>query len=66
MNRTQTKKGSNMFQSVESLRDALREVRYLINNDMATVLFLAEKLGKPLLVEGPAGVGKTEMSKALA
>lgn len=55
-----------MFQSVESLRDALREVRYLINNDMATVLFLAEKLGKPLLVEGPAGVGKTEMSKALA
>lgn len=60
------KKGCNMFQSVKNLKDALRKVRYLVNDDLATVVFLAEKLGKPLLVEGPAGVGKTEMSKALA
>jgi len=55
-----------MFQSVKSLKDTLHNVRYLVNDDVATVIFLAEKLGKPLLVEGPAGVGKTEMSKALA
>ncbi len=55
-----------MFQSVKSLKDTLHDARYLVNDDVATVMFLAEKLGKPLLVEGPAGVGKTEMSKALA
>ena len=55
-----------MFQSVKRLKDTLHDVRYLVNDDVATVIFLAEKLGKPLLVEGPAGVGKTEMSKALA
>lgn len=55
-----------MFQSVKSLKKTLHNERYLVNDDVATVIFLAEKLGKPLLVEGPAGVGKTEMSKALA
>lgn len=55
-----------MFQSVKSLKDTLHNARYLVNDDVATVIFLAEKLGKPLLVEGPAGVGKTEMAKALA
>jgi MoxR-like ATPase len=55
-----------MFQSVKALKEALRGARYLVNDDVATVIYLAERLGKPLLIEGPAGVGKTEMSKALA
>lgn len=55
-----------MFDSVDSLQNALRQSRYLANKDTATVVFLADKLDKPLLIEGPAGVGKTEMAKALA
>ncbi|MDQ4077048.1 MAG: MoxR family ATPase [Chloroflexota bacterium] len=55
-----------MFGSVTELKQALRKARYLVNDDTATVVFLADRLGKPLLIEGPAGVGKTEMSKALA
>lgn len=55
-----------MFESVEGLKSSLRRARYLVNDDLATVIFLADHLGKPLLVEGPAGVGKTEMAKALA
>jgi MoxR-like ATPase len=55
-----------MFDSVDSLKEALYHARYLVSDDTATVIYLAEKLCKPLLVEGPAGVGKTEMSKALA
>jgi MoxR-like ATPase len=55
-----------MFHSVEALQDALRQARYLANKDTSTVVYLADKLDKPLLIEGPAGVGKTEMAKALA
>ena len=44
----------------------LAEVGYLPDESIATVAFLAERLGKPVLVEGPAGVGKTELAKALA
>ncbi len=55
-----------MFESVEGLKGALRKARYLVNDDLATVIYLADRLGKPLLIEGPAGVGKTEMAKALA
>jgi MoxR-like ATPase len=46
--------------------DGLREVGYLPGESTALVAFLATKLGKPVLVEGPAGVGKTELAKALA
>ncbi|MCC6614830.1 MAG: MoxR family ATPase [Anaerolineae bacterium] len=45
------------------LRD-LSEQQYVATNEIATVMFLAEKLGKPVLAEGPAGVGKTELAKA--
>jgi len=45
---------------------ALREVDYLADDRIAQVVFLAARLGKPVLVEGPAGVGKTELAKAMA
>ena len=44
----------------------LAEVGYLPDESISTVAFLAERLGKPVLVEGPAGVGKTELAKAIA
>lgn len=55
-----------MFESAADVKGRLREARYLCNDEMATVVYLADRMGKPLLVEGPAGVGKTELSKALA
>ncbi len=55
-----------MFETVEQVGQALAGQRYIATDEIATVLFLAEKLGKPLLAEGPAGVGKTELSKAWA
>jgi MoxR-like ATPase len=52
--------------SIEGLRDALARERYLVDEGLATVVFLALRVGKPLLVEGEPGVGKTELAKALA
>jgi MoxR-like ATPase len=52
--------------SVASVADGLRDVGYLPGESTALVAYLAFKLGKPILVEGPAGVGKTELAKALA
>ena len=54
------------FASIESTRERLGEVGYLADEAAALVSFLAGRLGKPVLVEGPAGVGKTELAKALA
>ena len=48
------------------MRDGLEAVGYLAGESTALVSFLATKLGKPVLVEGPAGVGKTELAKALS
>src|SRR5438034_10878543 len=53
-------------ESVEAVREGLREVGYLPGESTALVSYLSTKLGKPVLVEGPAGVGKTELAKALA
>ena len=52
--------------SVQAVTDGLRAVGYLPGESTALVAYLATKLGKPVLVEGPAGVGKTELAKALA
>jgi MoxR-like ATPase len=52
--------------SVQDVADGLRSVGYLPGESTALVSYLATKLGKPVLVEGPAGVGKTELAKALA
>jgi MoxR-like ATPase len=52
--------------SRSDVADGLRAVGYLPGESTALVAFLATKLGKPVLVEGPAGVGKTELAKALA
>ena len=53
-----------MFDDVQQVRAALRDQQYIATDEIATVAYLADKLGKPLLVEGPAGVGKTELAKA--
>jgi MoxR-like ATPase len=52
--------------SVADVAEGLRSVGYLPGNSTALVSYLATQLGKPVLVEGPAGVGKTELAKALA
>ncbi len=52
--------------SIAEVATGLREVGYLPSESAALVSFLATKLGKPVLVEGPAGVGKTELAKALS
>jgi MoxR-like ATPase len=54
------------FASVEDVIARLRVAGYLADEATATTVFLADRLGKPLLVEGPAGVGKTELAKAVA
>jgi MoxR-like ATPase len=57
---------SDVFQSIEASRGGLGEVGYLADEPAALVSYLAGRLGKPVLVEGPAGVGKTELAKALS
>jgi MoxR-like ATPase len=52
--------------SVEGVRDALAAARYLADTDLATAVFLALRLERPLFLEGEAGVGKTEVARALA
>ena len=54
------------FESVPDVVQRLRGVDYLSDTSIAGVVFLADRLGKPVLVEGPAGVGKTELAKAAA
>ena len=55
-----------MFESIEDVRERLAGQSYVSDKRLATVVFLATRLNKPVLVEGPAGVGKTELAKALA
>jgi|SRR5271157_3111871 len=54
------------FDSPDMVRSALSTQNYIVSDEISTIVFLAQKLGKPLLAEGPAGVGKTELAKAIA
>ena len=54
------------FDSVEDLERGLAGERYLADRGLATAIYLAVSLDKPLLLEGEAGVGKTEVAKVLA
>ncbi|MCO5071382.1 MAG: MoxR family ATPase [Rhizobiaceae bacterium] len=56
----------NLVASPESLAEALAQQDYLADEELATAVFLAVQLGKPLLLEGAPGVGKTEAAKAIA
>lgn len=55
-----------MFTSIEEVERGLHDAGYLPSRDIATTVFLADRLEKPILVEGPAGVGKTELARAFA
>jgi MoxR-like ATPase len=54
------------FQSMSEVKAALEGQKYIATDEISTVMFLSQQLGKPLLTEGPAGVGKTELAKAIA
>jgi MoxR-like ATPase len=55
-----------LFDSVESVGRELADLDYICDVNIATVVFLAQRLEKPVLIEGPAGVGKTELAKVVA
>ena len=55
-----------MFDTIEEVQKRLLDQSYICNKNIATVVFLASKLHKPVLVEGPAGVGKTELGRVVA
>ena len=55
-----------MFQSVDQAIASLEKEKYICSKEIATTVYLAMKLEKPILVEGPAGVGKTELGKVIA
>jgi MoxR-like ATPase len=64
--RSGRREAAGEFATIEDARTGLGEVGYLADEPTALVSFLAGRLGKPVLVEGPAGVGKTELAKAVS
>jgi MoxR-like ATPase len=61
-----TQASPSRFTSVDAVREGLRGVGYLADQGIAGVVYLADRLGKPVLVEGPAGTGKTQLAKSVA
>src|SRR5213082_3969124 len=55
-----------MFQSIDDVIGRFAKLQYITGRTIATVVYLAAEMKKPILVEGPAGVGKTELAKVLA
>jgi MoxR-like ATPase len=63
---TTTEGAIQRFETVPAVRDGLAEVKYLADEGIAGVVYLADRLGKPVLIEGPAGTGKTQLAKSVA
>src|ERR1700752_361915 len=57
---------NNPFDTTNSVKSSLNGQKYIASNEISTIVYRTQKLGKPLLTEGPAGVGKTELAKAIA
>jgi MoxR-like ATPase len=57
---------TTLFDSTTTVKSELSKQKYIASDEISTIVYLAQKLGKPLLAEGPAGVGKTELAKAIA
>jgi MoxR-like ATPase len=58
--------GPPRFESLDAVRSGLADVRYLADESISGVVYLADRLSKPVLVEGPAGTGKTQLAKSVA